>query len=120
VFDAGFDQARRGEPAPAALIDKGLGSVYAQLWAKIVGGRVAPTSDGEIAAALRAPPAPKPLQVAAVGAGSGSAAPDEPAAQEPEPEPAAASETEDWETDVVLAPPDAGVASDATPAGGQR
>jgi hypothetical protein len=120
VFEAGFDQARRGEPEPAALVGKGLGSVYAQLWTKIVAGRMAPAPDGAIAAVLHAPPPPKALQVAAVGAGSGSAAPDDhAAASEPDVAPAEPPETEDWETDVVLAPRDGGVAPDAAAGGGR-
>ena len=40
IFEAGLEQERQGEPTPPALIDKGIGSVYAQLWTKIVDGNV--------------------------------------------------------------------------------
>jgi hypothetical protein len=119
VFEAGLDQAEHGEPVPAAMVGKGLGSQYAQLWTKIVAGRVPPVPESAIAAILHAPPAPKPLQIAAVEPASGGAAPPpatEPADDDQAEAAAPPPETEDWETDVVLAPRDAGVSID----GGSR
>lgn len=97
IFEAGLEQARQGEAAPSALIDKGLGSVYAQLWTKIVDGNTPPTPDSGITAILHAPPAPKPLEVAAAGPPDHEAPAEKPA-EPPPPSP----EQEDWETDVVL------------------
>jgi hypothetical protein len=98
VFEAGLDQAREGEPTPQALIEKGIGSVYAQLWAKIV-ALPPPVTEPVLAAVLHAPPAPKPLEVAAATAeGSAHEEPAKPEAEAPPPQP----EQEDWETDVVL------------------
>lgn len=96
VFDAGLEQARQGEPTPPALIEKGVGSVYAQLWTKIVDGNTPPTPDTAIAAILHAPPPPKPLDVAA------APEPDHEAAAETPTEPPPPPAQEDWETDVVL------------------
>jgi ABC-type glycerol-3-phosphate transport system substrate-binding protein len=101
VFEAGLEQARHGEPTPMAMIASGQGSVYAQLWTKIVGGKLPAVPDAPILDTLHAPPKPKPLAVVAVDQPSH---PDEPAAtaakpDEPPPPPA---ENEDWETDVVL------------------
>ena len=97
VFEAGLAQLRNGEATPQSLIAKGNGSVYAQLWAKIV-ALPPPVTAAAIADVLKAPPAPKPLAVTAAAddndKGSGSAA--EPAAESPAPA------AEDWETDVVL------------------
>ena len=97
VFEAGLEQVRQGQAVPRALIEKGLGSVYAQLWTKIVDGNVPPTPESGIAAILHAPPAPKPLEVAAAAEPEHGADADKPA--EPPPPP---PEQEDWETDVVL------------------
>ena len=102
VFAAGLSQG--GESVPPALIGKGLGSTYAQLWAKIVAGEV-PMSEAEIATALAAPPAPKALVVADVTAPT-TAKPDDTADEDTTPPPV---ESEDWETDVVLVSRDAGV-----------
>ena len=110
VFEAGLEQARQGEPTPPALIDKGLGSVYAQLWTKIVDGNLAPAPEAAIAAALQAPPAPKPLEVAAAADANHEVAAATPAAEAPPPPP----EQEDWETDVVLE----GIGSSVQPARG--
>ena len=92
VSEAGLAQARHGERAPDMLIARGLGSVYAQLWAEIVTGK------REIGDALRSPPAPKPLAVQAPSPADPQRAA-EPAAPEPSDDPV---ENEDWETDVVL------------------
>lgn len=97
VFEAGLKQSRQSEPTPQALIEKGLGSVYAQLWAKIVDGNVPAIPDSDIAAILHTPPAPKPLAVEAGTESDHEAATEKPA--EPPPRPPA---QEDWETDVVL------------------
>ena len=97
VFEAGLEQARHGEPTPQALIAKGVGSVYAQLWTTIVDGNVSSTPEANIAAILHAPPAPKPLEVAATAEPEHEAAAGKPAAPPPPP-----PEQEDWETDVVL------------------
>src|SRR5258705_11107667 len=80
VFGAGL--AQNSEPVPASLVGNGVGSVYAQLWATIVGGSVPPVPESGIAAILAAPPPPKPLAVVAAGA-----EPEEPA-KPPEPKPA--------------------------------
>jgi hypothetical protein len=97
VFEAGLKQSRQSEPTPPVLIEKGLGSVYAQLWTKIVDGNVPASPDSDIAAILHTPPAPKPLAVEAGTESDHDAATDKPA--EPPPRPPA---EEDWETDVVL------------------
>ena len=97
VFEAGLAQMHDGEATPPSLIAKGYGSVYAQLWTKIM-ALPPPVTAAAIADALKTPPAPKPLTVTAVAddsaQGSGSAA-------EPEPESQPTAQ-EDWETDVVL------------------
>ena len=97
VFEAGLAQLHNGEATPQSLIEKGIGSVYAQLWAKIV-ALTPPVAAAAIADVLKAPPTPKPWRSTAVAddkdEGSGSAA--EPEAEAPPPE------QEDWETDVVL------------------
>jgi hypothetical protein len=95
VFEAGLEQARHGEPTPSAMIEKGHGSVYAQLWTTIVTGKLA--GEAAIVAALRAPPKPKPLAVIPVDLAVHE---DKPAAKPEAPQPP--SENEDWETDVVL------------------
>ena len=89
------------------MIAQGVGSVYAQLWTKIVIGKVPATPESGIIDMLRAPPLPKPLAVRA--ATDDVAAPPEkkeaPDAARP------VAENEDWETDVVLervAPPNGG------------
>lgn len=106
VFAAGLAQAQRGEVVPPALVGKGVGSVYAQLWMKIVGGDVPPT-EAAIAAILKAPPQPKPLSVRPPPfAESGSAAPPP---INPDEDNAPPPGSEDWETDVVIQPRDAGV-----------
>jgi hypothetical protein len=94
IFEAGLKQSRQSEPTPPALIEKGLGSVYAQLWTKIVDGNV---PDSDIAAILHTPPAPKPLAVEAGTESDHDAA----TAKPPEPRPRPPAQ-EDWETDVVL------------------
>ncbi|HSN25945.1 MAG TPA: hypothetical protein VLT45_06650, partial [Kofleriaceae bacterium] len=113
VFDAGLEQVRQGEPTPPALIDKGIGSVYAQLWTTIVDGNVPATPDTAITAILHAPPAPKPLEVVAAAAPEHEAPAATPAEQTAPPPP---PEQEDWETDVVLE----GVGSNARGSGGRR
>jgi hypothetical protein len=96
VFEAGLDQARESGPTPPMLIQKGIGSVYAQLWSKIM-ALPPPVAESAITAVLHAPPPPKPLEVAA------TAEPDHEDAVKPPPEPPPAPvEQEDWETDVVL------------------
>lgn len=97
VFEAGLEQARYGERTPPLLIDKGVGSVYAQLWTRIVTGKVRSAPDTEIVAALQAPPKPTPLAVHA----KADAEPTK--AEKPAPDPAIANaENQDWETDAVL------------------
>jgi hypothetical protein len=110
VFEAAINQSHRGEAVPPALVGKGYGSVYAQLWTKIVGGGVAPT-EAAIVAILRAPPAPRALADEAAEPDGGAAAPDEPAAAADDSDDASmvVPETEDWETDVVFEHRDAGV-----------
>ena len=115
VFEAGFEQVRHGEPAPPAMIQQGLGSVYAQLWHTIVAGGVPPIPEAGIADVLRAPPKAKPLEVHTTAeAGAGSAARPKAGAEDTMP---IAVEKEDWESEVVLegvgraAPPAAGSAS---------
>jgi hypothetical protein len=95
VFDAGLEQAQFGERTPPALIAKGIGSVYALLWNKIVRGSVPPTPESGIVEALRQPPKPVPLAI--VHAATTAKPPAEP------PEASAPqTESEDWESDVVL------------------
>jgi hypothetical protein len=117
VFEAGLAQAQRGERVPPAFVGQGLGSVYAQLWTKIAGGRVPPAPVQGIVDVLRAPPPPTALQVADVAPAAAEPAPaPAPAAAEPAPPP----ESEDWETDVVLTPRDAGAPAGDAPPGGHR
>jgi hypothetical protein len=98
IFEAGLEQARHGEPTPPALIKNGVGSVYAQLWTKIVDGNVPAVPESTIAAILHAPPAPKPLEVEA-----GTESDHEPTADKPTEPPAQPPPAqEDWETDTVL------------------
>jgi hypothetical protein len=111
VFEAGLEQERQGEPTPPALIDQGIGSVYAQLWTKIVDGNVPATPDSAIAAILHAPPAPKPLEVATSADADHEEVAAKPVAEAAPPPP----EQEDWETDVVLE----GVGSSARGSGGR-
>jgi hypothetical protein len=95
VFEAGLEQAQFGERTPPSLIAKGIGSVYAQLWTKIVRDKVPPSPESGIAEVLRRPPHPMPLAV--VHAATTTATP----ADSPE-VPAPQVESEDWESDVVL------------------
>ena len=113
LFEAGLGQA--AEPVPRAMISKGYGSVYAQLWGKIAGGGVHPVAS-EILEILKAPPAPNALAVAAAAAAAprSPTTPDAPAttASDDDDAPTAATgEEEDWESDVVLRPGAAGKAS---------
>ena len=108
VFDAGLSQAGRGEQVPAALVDKGLGSVYAQLWTKIVAGGVPPAPEDAIAEILRKPPAPKPLAIETAVAADGSAAATAPEPPDDTAIVRASDELEDWETDAVIQMRDAG------------
>jgi hypothetical protein len=98
VFEAGLEQARYGERTPPSLVEKGLGSVYAQLWIKIVDGRVAPVPEAGIVEALHTPPRPKPLAVRDKSDVDPTRAVDKPAPERAAPE----TENEDWETNVVL------------------
>src|SRR5258706_16388652 len=98
VFEAGLEQARHGEPTPPAMIEKGLGSVYAQRWTKIGAAKLAAVPEAAIVEVLHAPPKPKPLAV--VDVDQPSHEPEKAVVKE---EPATpAVENEDWETDVVL------------------
>ena len=108
VFDAGLLQAGRGEQVPAALVGKGLGSVYAQLWTKIVAGGVPPAPEDAIAEILRKPPAPKPLAIETAAAADGSAAATAPEPADDTAIVRASDELEDWETDAVIQMRDAG------------
>ncbi len=92
IFDAGLAQEQHGERMRRKLIHQGLGSVYVQLWAKIVGGGIAPAPDTPIGDVLRAPPPAKPL--AASITHHTPPRPDASAAPPPE--------LEDWESDAVL------------------
>ena len=112
VFEASLDQARHGEPVPDALAAKGLGSIYAQLWTKLVAGGVPPVPASGLDAVQRAPPPPRPLAVepsdaatepAPALAGSGEAK--DQAAPPPE------GQVGDWETGAVLDDLDAGAGS---------
>ena len=105
VFEAGLVQAQHGQPTPPGMVVQGFGSVYAQLWKTIVVGKL--STESEIAAALHAPPKPKPLEVATVpDADHVAAKPKEPEETSPP-----TTEDEDWERDVVLE----GVGSGAHP-----
>ncbi len=64
VFEAGLEQAAKGEAMPPSLVGKGYGSVYAQLWQRIVAGDPPIAGADAIAAALRAKVEPKPLALA--------------------------------------------------------
>ncbi len=94
VFEAGLEQARYGEATPPLLVEKGIGSIYAQLWSRIVAGGVPVIPEQGITAMLEAPPAPKPLAVRA----KSDADPPQPKKVEAPP----LKEDEDWESDVVL------------------
>jgi hypothetical protein len=59
AFDAAVDQWGRSQTLPAALEEKRLGSVYAQLWKKTVSPR--PLEGDPLLALLRAPPEGHPL-----------------------------------------------------------
>jgi hypothetical protein len=98
VFEAGLEQARYGERTPPELVAKGLGSVYAQLWIKIVDGKIPAVPETGIVEALHAPPPPKPLAVRVKSDVDPDHAVDKPAVERPAP----ATENEDWETGVVL------------------
>ena len=103
VFEAGLEQALKGKAPPATLVDRGYGSIYAQLWQRIVGGDAPVTGADAIAAALRDKPAPRPVAAAS--------APPPPAPAAPAPAAPAgdedvlqaidhpAPEVEDWETE---------------------
>jgi len=98
VFEAGLEQARYGERTPPELVAKGVGSVYAQLWIKIVDGKIAPVPETAIVEALHAPPRPKPLAVREKSDVDPAHAVDKPVPERSVPE----TENEDWETSVVL------------------
>jgi len=103
IFDAGLEQAIKGKAVPPALVDRGLGSQYAQLWTAIVAGGMPPVPETRIAERLTAPPPahrPEPPPLVA-HTDAGSAAPkldDDQAAAIDHPVP----ESDDWETDAVL------------------
>jgi len=111
LFQAGLSQA--AEPVPPSMIGKGYGSVYAQLWAKIVTGAVPPDA-ARIADILKAPPAARPLAVAAAAARA-DAKSDKHAANDDDnsPDPSSNDEEQDWESDVVLSPHASSKGSDA-------
>lgn len=96
VFEAGLEQARFGERTPPLLIQNGVGSIYAQLWSRIVSGGMPTTPADGMVAALRAPPKPKPLAVRAKSDAEPATTPAKPAAIAP-PE-----DNQDWEADAVL------------------
>ena len=104
IFEAGLEQAEKGKAVPPALVDRGIGSQYAQLWTKIVAGGV-PPSEIRIAEMLGGVPpphrnAPEPAPVV-VQKDAGSAAPkidEDVAAAIDHPAP----ESDDWETDAVF------------------
>ncbi len=99
LFGAELEQA--AEPVPPAMIGKGYGSVYAQLWAKIAVNEVPPVA-AQIAKILEAPPAPHALAVAAA---SPHATPHPtPETDDAEITPPTDEVEEDWESDVVLRP----------------
>ncbi len=106
VFEAGLEQAAKGKAPPATLVARGYGSIYAQLWQRIVGGEAPITGGDAIAEALRTKLAPKPEPVAvappsAAATPQGAAEPvlDDDTAQAIDHPP---PETEDWETDVTF------------------
>jgi hypothetical protein len=100
VFEAGLEQTLKGAALPDALTRNGYGSIYAQLWTKIVGGTT-PIADADaIAQTLRVKLAPRPPTVAVA-----------PPTPPPPPPVAAADDTaqaidlpqpplEDWEAEV--------------------
>lgn len=101
LFQAGLRQA--AEPVPPALIAKGYGSVYAQLWAKVALGSVPPVRS-RIADILKSPPAPRALADAAAEAHS-APIPDNqptPADEDDTPDVSSNDVEEDWESGVVL------------------
>ena len=98
VFEAGLDQARHGERTPPELVARGIGSVYAQLWNRIMMGKLSAVPESAIVEALRVPPTPKALAV--VAAKDTAEPPQETKAPSDIAPPQA--ENEDWETDVVL------------------
>ena len=108
VFEASLEQARDSEPVPDALAAKGLGSVYAQLWATIVDGGVPPVPASGIDAVLRAPPAPRPLQVEAADDAGSDETTDAHGSDAAKP---ATAEDDDWETGAVFDLIDAGAGS---------
>ncbi|MDB4957968.1 MAG: Extracellular solute-binding protein family 1 [Myxococcales bacterium] len=95
VFEAGLAQA--GEPVPTSLVGKGLGSVYAQLWSKIVASDVPDSPESGLVDILKAPPAPKPLKVETEA--PEPTGPKQTEVHDTAPPPGA---TEDWETGVVI------------------
>ena len=103
VFEAGLTQT--GQPVPPDLVGKGYGSIYAQLWAKIVGGGVPPVPESAIVSILNAPPPPKELKIETTAGASEvvEAKPAEPETTDPERVP---TDVEDWESDVVIQPRD--------------
>ena len=108
VFEAGLTQA--GEPIPASLVEKGFGSVYAQLWSKIVAGGVPPVPESAILEILKAPPPARTLKVetADMAAEIKTPEPTEPETetdQETEAE-RAPTDVQDWESEVVIQPRD--------------
>jgi len=98
VFEAGLEQARYGERTPPALVDKGIGSVYAQLWIRIVDGKLPPVPETAIVDALRTPPRATPLAVRDKSDVDPAHAVDKPAPERAAP----VTENEDWESNVVL------------------
>jgi hypothetical protein len=116
VFEAGLDQARHGEPTPPAMIGQGLGSVYAQLWTKIVAGKVPPVPESGILELLHTPPPPKALDVRAASDADHEAPAAKPATEDDAPP--RISENEDWETEVVLERVGPGSGSAARPQAG--
>jgi len=56
AFDAALEQWPRSQAVPASLSEKRLGSVYAQLWRKVVSASPGPLAGDKLAAQLASPP----------------------------------------------------------------